>query len=76
MAGDINISASLPGQELFLNSLTVILDHFTKAHENYLIMGEFNLEPHDKTLGCFLNSNNLVNLVKTLKVAVPVLTLS
>ena len=28
-------------------------------------MGDFNLEPHDKRLGYFLNSNNLVNLVKT-----------
>ena len=28
-------------------------------------MGDFNLEPHDKRLGYFLNSNNLVNLMKT-----------
>ena len=28
-------------------------------------MEDFNLEPHNKRLGCFLNSNNLVNLVKT-----------
>ena len=25
--------------EFFLNSLIVILDHFTKAYDNYLIMG-------------------------------------
>ena len=50
--------------EFFLNSLTIILDYFTKAYDNYLIMGDFNLEPHDKILGYFLNSNNLVNLVK------------
>ena len=48
--------------EFFLNSLTVILDHFTKSYDNYLIMGNFNL---DKRLEYFLNSNNLVNLVKT-----------
>ena len=41
------------------------MDHFTKAYDNYLIMGDFNLEPHDKRLGYFLNSNNQVNLVKT-----------
>ena len=51
--------------EFFLTSLTVILNHFTKAHNNYLITGDFNLEPHDKRLGYFLNSNSLVNLVKT-----------
>ena len=51
--------------EFFLNSLTVILDHFTKAYDNYLIMRDFNFEPHDKRLGYFLNSHNLVTLVKT-----------
>ena len=57
----------LPSQdsEFFLNSLTIILDYFTKTYDNYLIMGDFNLEPHDKRLGYFLNSNDLVNLVKT-----------
>ena len=75
MAGDINISASLPDSDFFLKLLTIILDHFTKAHDNYLIMRDFNLEPHDKRLGYLLNSNNLVNLAKTNK-AVPVLTLS
>ena len=64
MACDINISASLPGQWIFLNSLSIILDHFTKPYDNYLIMGDFNLEPHDKRLGYFLNSNNLINLLK------------
>ena len=51
--------------EFFLNSLTIVLDHFTKTYDNYLIMGDFNLKPHDKRLGYFSNSNNLVNLVKT-----------
>ena len=32
----------------FLNSVTIILDHFTKAYDNYLFMGDFNLEPHHK----------------------------
>ena len=39
------------------------MDHFTKTYDNYL--RDFNLEPQDKRLGYFLNSNNLVNLVKT-----------
>ena len=75
MAGDINISASLPDSDFFLKLLTIILDHFTKTYDNYLIARDFNLEPHDKRLGYLLNSNNLVNLAKTNK-AVPVLTLS
>ena len=51
--------------KFFLNSLTIILDYFSKAYDNYFIIGDFNLEPHDKRLGYFLNSSNLVNLVKT-----------
>ena len=51
--------------EFFLNSLTIILDYFTKAYVNYLILEEFNLEPNDKRLEYFLNSDKLVNLVKT-----------
>ena len=65
MVDDINIRPPSQDSEFFLNSLTVFLDHFTKAYDNYLIVGDFNLEPHDKRLGYFLNSNNLVNLVKT-----------
>ena len=57
----------LPSQdsEFFLNSLTIFLDYFTKTYDNYLIMGDFNLEPHNKRLGYFLNSSNRVNLVET-----------
>ena len=40
--------------EFFLNSLTIILDYFTKAYDNYLIMEDFNLEPNDKRLEYFL----------------------
>ena len=48
-----------------LNSLTNILNHFTKTYDNYLAIGDFNLEHHDKRLEYFLNNSNLVKLVKT-----------
>ena len=54
LAGDINISASLPDSDFFLKLLTIILDHFTKTYDNYLITRDFNLEPHDKRLGYLL----------------------
>ena len=47
------------GSEFFFNSLTVNLNHLAKTYDNYSIMGDFNLESHDKRLGYFLNSNNL-----------------
>ena len=51
--------------EFFLNSLTIILDHFAKTFDNCLVMGDFNLEPDRKRLGHCVDSTNLVNLVKT-----------
>ena len=50
--------------EFFLNSLTSIIDHFTKLFDNYIIIGDFNLEPSDTTLKHFLDSNGLHNLIK------------
>ena len=50
--------------EFFLNSLTSIIDHFTKLFDNYIIIGDFNLEPSDTTLKHFLDSNGLYNLIK------------
>ena len=51
--------------EYFLNSLTKIIDYFADTYDNYLKMGDFNLEPSDSALIGFLNSNNLTNLIKT-----------
>ena len=50
--------------KLFLNSSTIALGYFTETFDDYLILGNSDLEPHDKRLGHFLNSNNRVNLVK------------
>ena len=47
--------------EYFLNNLTVIID----TYDNYLIMGDFNIEQSDPFLKAFLNSNNLYNLNKS-----------
>ena len=40
--------------EYFLNSLTKIIDYFANTYDNYLIMGDFNLEPSDSALMGFL----------------------
>ena len=47
-----------------LNSLTNIIDPFTKPFDNYIIIGDFNLESSNKALKYFLDSNALHNLVK------------
>ena len=51
--------------EFFLNSLTNIIDHFTKLFDNYIIIGDFNLfKLSNTTLKHFLDSNVLYNLIK------------
>ena len=50
--------------EFFLNSLTSTIYHFTKLFDNYVIIGDFNLEPSNTTLKPFLDSNWLHYLVK------------
>ena len=48
-----------------LNNLTKMIDLFADTYDNYLIMGDFNMEPSDPFLKAFLNSNNLYNLIKS-----------
>ena len=56
-----------PSQDsvFFLNSLTKIIDVFADKYDNYLIMGDFNLESGNTILTNFLDSTNLTNLIKT-----------
>ena len=51
--------------EYFLNNLTVMIDFFADTYDNYLIMGDFNIEQSDPSLKAFLNSNNLYNLINS-----------
>ena len=48
----------------FLNSLTKVIDVFADKYDNYLIMGDFNLESGNTILTSFLDSNNVTNLIK------------
>ena len=50
--------------EFFLNSLTSIIDHFWKLFDNYIIIGDFNLEPSNTALKTFLDINGFYNLIK------------
>ena len=51
--------------EYFLNNLTKMIDHSTDIYDNYLIMGDFNMEPSGPPIKAFLNSSNLYNLIKS-----------
>ena len=51
--------------EHFLNNLNVMIEFFADTYDNYLIMGNFNIEQSDPSLKAFLNSNSLYNLIKS-----------
>ena len=42
-----------------------MIDFFADTYENYLIMGDFNIERSDPSLKAFLNSNNLYHLIES-----------
>ena len=65
MVSDINLSPTFEDSEYFLNNLTVMIDFFADTFDNYLIMGDFNLEQSDPSLNAFLSSNNFYNLIKS-----------
>ena len=55
----------LQNSEYFLNNITVMIEFFADTYDNYLIMGDFNLEQSYPSLKAFLNSSNLYNLIKS-----------
>ena len=61
----ISIYRSPHNREYFLNNLTKMIDLFADTYDNYLIMGDFNMEPSDPSLKAFLNSNNLYSLINS-----------
>ena len=54
----------LPSQnkQYFLGKLSEIIDHFYSIYDNYIILGDFNMEPSDSILKTFMQSHNLFNL--------------
>ena len=49
----------------FLEKLSEIIDHFSSIYDNYIIFGDFNIEPSDSILKAFMQSHNLFNLIKS-----------
>ena len=49
-------------KQYFLEKLSEIIDHFSSIYDNYIILGDFNMEPSDSILKTFMQSHNLFNL--------------
>ena len=54
-------------KQYFLEKLSEIIDHYSSIYGNYIIWGDFNMEPSDSTLKAFMQSHNLFNLIKSNK---------
>ena len=52
-------------KQYFLENLSEIIDHFSSIYDNYIILGDFNMEPSDSMLKTFMSSHNLFNSIKS-----------
>ena len=52
-------------KQYLLGMLSEIIDHFSSIYDNYIILGDFNMEPSDSILKTFMQSHNLFNLIKS-----------
>ena len=51
--------------QYFLENLSSIADHYSSIYNNYIFLGDFNMEPNCLALTSFIQSFNLFNLIKT-----------
>ena len=52
-------------KQYFLEKLSEIIDHFSSIYDNYIILGDFNMAPNDSILETFMQSHNLLSLIKS-----------
>ena len=52
-------------KQYFLENLSEILDHYSSICDSYIILGDFNIEPSRSILKTFVQSHNLLNLIKS-----------
>ena len=55
-----------PDQNLdyFLSSITSLLDHYLTIYEDFVIMGDFNVNESNPVMETFLNQHNCKNIIK------------
>ena len=50
--------------KVFLENLSTLLDFYLRKYDNYIIIGDMNLEPSEPIMQDFIDNNCLYNLVK------------
>ena len=56
---------SSQNKQCFLEELSEIIDHFSSIYDNQIILGDFNMESSESILKTFMQSHNLLNLIKS-----------
>ena len=54
-----------PNNQIFLDNSSSIADHYSSIYDNYIFLGDFNMEPNFPTLRSFMQLFNLFNLIET-----------
>ena len=55
--------------QYFINELGKLIDQYSQSFENKLIIGDFNMEPHDEMLKNFFDAYDLYNVINESKPA-------
>ena len=55
----------LQSNQYFLDILGDVVDFYPQDYDNKVILGDFNLEPSDPSIGLLMNNENVFNLVKS-----------
>ena len=51
--------------QYFLENLSSIADHHSTIYDNYIFLGDLNMEPNCPALTSFMQSFNFLNLIRT-----------
>ena len=61
----LHLQTAFSNKLYFLDKLSEIIDHYSSIYDNYIILGDLNMEPSDCLLNAFMQSHNLFNLIKS-----------
>ena len=50
----VHLQTSFSKQTMFLGKVIEVIDHFSSIYDNYIILGDFNMEPSDSILKAFI----------------------
>ena len=65
----VHLQSSFSKQPLFIGKVIRNYRSFSSIHDNYIILGDFNMDPSDSILKTFMQPHNLFNLINQTQVS-------